>query len=206
MDRTENGWLVGPVGAIQDQYNAFWGQKVLSVLGEHWGVGLPNPLSGVWKQSAITQDSFSHLVAHAVDSELKTTYQQGLADLGQHFTQNHATDLLCELVYQWAGKKLSENRISVARNLVERGADWCDILYGEGLEDEQCIAALLQMASVQPSWATFFLDRFEPSQLLAFATTEERADALYARIPADYLLDRVGDGVRVRALEHDLGL
>jgi len=206
LERTDDGWRAGPVGALAERYTSFWAGRVLPQLCEHWTVGLPNPLSEEWRETTLTGDAFPHLVAHVTDRELPDAYQQGLADLGQDFTVAFATNLLGRLVYQWSGKALSLNRTAVFNDLLDRGADWCDILFGASLNDEQCIAALIRLGQMQASWAVFFLSTYSPSQIVKYACTEEKADAVYKLVPHGFLLDRLSEHRRVAVLERDLGL
>jgi hypothetical protein len=206
LERAEDGWLLGPVGSIQQRFSLLWMEKILPTLSEYWGAGLPNPLARVRPAGSLTLDAFAHLVAQGVDSDLKATYEQGLQQLDQPVAEACVTEILSRLVIHWSGGALSTSQIYVAKDLVDRGADWRDILFVKPLEDDRCIAALLRLSLKQLPWATFFLTTFTPQQLLAFASTEEKAEAVYALLPADYLLDRIGEWVRVQALERDLGL
>lgn len=89
---------------------------------------------------------------------------------------------------------------------VARGADWRDILFDASLNDEQCIAALIRLGGMQASWAAFFLSTYAPSQIVEYASTEEKADGVYKLVPHGFLLDRISEHRRVAALEQDLGL
>jgi hypothetical protein len=206
LERTDGRWIAGPVGALATRYSPVWADRLLPQLAEYWKVGLPNPLAGDWQKVLFTKDVVAHLVAHVPDGELPAIYQHALTQLGQNFTADFATDLLCRLVYQWSGTALTPNRISIANSLVDCGAEWREIFFSADLDDDQSIAALCRLGQMQPSWAGLFLSTYSPARILEYASTEEKADAVYKLAPHNYLLGRISERSRVQALESDLGL
>lgn len=172
----------------------------------------------VFGYRAARERCFSPEERHAKMRAAGTT---GNARTGRHDPPN-GIGLRCSAAYrfllycQYTGKALrsflvgtealSLNRTAVFNDLVDRGADWCDVLFGASLNDEQCIAALIRLGGMQASWAAFFLSTYAPSQIVEYASTEEKADGVYKLVPHGFLLDRISEHRRVAVLERDLGL
>jgi hypothetical protein len=99
---------------------------------------------------------------------------------------------------------LSLNRTAVFNDLVDRGADWCDIFFGSALNDELVIAALIRLGQMQASWAGFFLSTYHPVK--SRNTPLRRKRPMPGTVPHGFLLDRLSEHRRVAVLERDLGL
>ncbi|WP_410951663.1 hypothetical protein [Pseudomonas sp. S1(2024)] len=200
FEKEAGGWSFGMPGITLAHPLEIWlSSQAAQQVMRAWHIGLPNPLQE--PAGALLPEYYAHWLVHAPTEHLAGLYAQMRgADQG-----DQATLLLRALMSSWEDASLDQHRQTLIRALIADGADWRSVL--KSVEPTHSVMeAIVALARQFPAWSRLFLETVDDAQILDYATTPQRADALYALVPARCLLGLVSESLVASRLECDIGL
>jgi len=200
FEKEEGGWSFGMPGiTIAHPLEIWLSSQAAQQAMRAWHSGLPNPRQE--PAGALLPEHYAHWLVHAPTERLAGLYAQmrGAAQADQ------ATLLLRALMSSWEDASLDQHRQALIRTLIADGADWRSVLGSIELA-QSLMEAIVALARQFPGWSRLFLENVDEAQILDYASTPQRADALYALVPARCLLGLVSESLVASRLECDIGL